>query len=142
MLSKKTSGNKSSSLLCGLSHLLISSIFTLRLIYFGVLVFECRYHYVACVHLLKPLKNFGTFVLEIKRSLSCVLWVHCVEAVKLPPRRGLTAPSGLRARSVGVLDLQPTTGVPEVDECDSPRSVTRRKRHVAHNLDRFGPRGA
>jgi hypothetical protein len=33
-------------------------------------------------------------------------------------------------------------GVPEVDECDSPRSVTRRKRHVAHNLDRFGPRGA
>jgi hypothetical protein len=24
----------------------------------------------------------------------------------------------------------------------SPRSVTRRKRHVAHNLDRFGPRGA
>jgi hypothetical protein len=23
-----------------------------------------------------------------------------------------------------------------------PRSVTRRKRHVAHNLDRFGPRGA
>jgi hypothetical protein len=23
----------------------------------------------------------------------------------------------------------------------SPRSVTRRKRHVAHNLDRFGPRG-
>jgi hypothetical protein len=99
MLSKKTSGNKSSSLLCGLSHLLISSIFTLRLIYFGVLVFECRYHYVACVHLLKPLKNFGTFVLEIKRSLSCVLWVHCMEAVKPPPRRGLTAPSGLRARS-------------------------------------------
>jgi hypothetical protein len=33
-------------------------------------------------------------------------------------------------------------GVPGVDECDSPRSVTRRKRHVAHNLDRFGPRGA
>jgi hypothetical protein len=33
-------------------------------------------------------------------------------------------------------------GVPEVDERDSPRSVTRRKRHVAHNLDRFGPRGA
>jgi hypothetical protein len=33
-------------------------------------------------------------------------------------------------------------GVPEVDECDSPRSVTRMKRHVAHNLDRFGPRGA
>jgi hypothetical protein len=33
-------------------------------------------------------------------------------------------------------------GVPEVDECDSPRSVTRRKRHAAHNLDRFGPRGA
>jgi hypothetical protein len=33
-------------------------------------------------------------------------------------------------------------GVPEVDECDSPRSVTRRKRHVAHNLDRFGQRGA
>jgi hypothetical protein len=33
-------------------------------------------------------------------------------------------------------------GIPEVDECDSPRSVTRRKRHVAHNLDRFGPRGA
>jgi hypothetical protein len=24
----------------------------------------------------------------------------------------------------------------------SPRSVTRRKRHVAHSLDRFGPRGA
>jgi hypothetical protein len=24
----------------------------------------------------------------------------------------------------------------------SPRSVTRRKRHAAHNLDRFGPRGA
>jgi hypothetical protein len=24
----------------------------------------------------------------------------------------------------------------------SPRSVTRRKRNVAHNLDRFGPRGA
>jgi hypothetical protein len=24
----------------------------------------------------------------------------------------------------------------------SPRSVTRRKRHVAHNLDRFGLRGA
>jgi hypothetical protein len=24
----------------------------------------------------------------------------------------------------------------------SPRSVTRRRRHVAHNLDRFGPRGA
>jgi hypothetical protein len=24
----------------------------------------------------------------------------------------------------------------------SPRSVTRRKRHVAHNLDRFGPRCA
>jgi hypothetical protein len=24
----------------------------------------------------------------------------------------------------------------------SPRSVTRRKRHVAHNLDRSGPRGA
>jgi hypothetical protein len=24
----------------------------------------------------------------------------------------------------------------------SPRLVTRRKRHVAHNLDRFGPRGA
>jgi hypothetical protein len=23
----------------------------------------------------------------------------------------------------------------------SPRSVTRRKRHVAHNLDRFDPRG-
>jgi hypothetical protein len=43
---------------------------------------------------------------------------------------------------VGVLDRQPTTGVPEVDECDSPRSVTRRKIHVAHNLDRFGPRGA
>jgi hypothetical protein len=33
-------------------------------------------------------------------------------------------------------------GVPEVDECDSPRSVTRRKRHATHNLDRFGPRGA
>jgi hypothetical protein len=33
-------------------------------------------------------------------------------------------------------------GVPGVDDCDSPRSVTRRKRHVAHNLDRFGPRGA
>jgi hypothetical protein len=47
-----------------------------------------------------------------------------------------------RGGSVGVLDRQPTTGVPEVDECDSPRSVTRRKRHVAHNLDRFGPRGA
>jgi hypothetical protein len=41
---------------------------------------------------------------------------------------------------VGVLDRQPTTGVPEVDECDSPRSVTRRKRHVSHNLDRFGLR--
>jgi hypothetical protein len=24
----------------------------------------------------------------------------------------------------------------------SPRPVTRRKRHVTHNLDRFGPRGA
>jgi hypothetical protein len=24
----------------------------------------------------------------------------------------------------------------------SPRSVTRRKRHVAHNLDRFGPRSS
>jgi hypothetical protein len=24
----------------------------------------------------------------------------------------------------------------------SPRSVTRRKRHLAHNLDRFEPRGA
>jgi hypothetical protein len=33
-------------------------------------------------------------------------------------------------------------GVPEVDECDSSRSVTRRKRHATHNLDRFGPRGA
>jgi hypothetical protein len=33
-------------------------------------------------------------------------------------------------------------GVPEVDECDSSRSITRRKRHAAHNLDRFGPRGA
>jgi hypothetical protein len=33
-------------------------------------------------------------------------------------------------------------GVPEVDECDSPRSATRRKRHATHNLDRFGPRGA
>jgi hypothetical protein len=44
--------------------------------------------------------------------------------------------------SAGVLDGNLLRRVPEVDECDSSRSVTRRKRHVAHNLDRFGPRGA
>jgi hypothetical protein len=43
---------------------------------------------------------------------------------------------------VGVLDRQPTTGGTRSNDCDLPRSVTRRKRHVAHNLDRFGPRGA
>jgi hypothetical protein len=33
-------------------------------------------------------------------------------------------------------------GVPDVDECGLAEIVTRRKRHVAQNLDRFGPRGA
>jgi hypothetical protein len=45
-------------------------------------------------------------------------------------------------RIVGVFDRQPTKGSTRSMNVASPRSVTRRKRHVAHNLDRFGPRGA
>jgi hypothetical protein len=33
-------------------------------------------------------------------------------------------------------------GVPEVDECGLAEIGNSKKRHVAHNLDRFGPRGA
>jgi hypothetical protein len=47
-----------------------------------------------------------------------------------------------KGNSVGVLDRQPTTGSTRSRWLWLPRSVTRRKRHMTHNLDRFGPRGA
>jgi hypothetical protein len=45
-------------------------------------------------------------------------------------------------RVVSVLDRKPTKGVPEVDVCGLAKIRNSKERHVAHNLDRFGPRGA
>jgi hypothetical protein len=45
-------------------------------------------------------------------------------------------------RVVGVLTWQPTKGVPEVDVCGLTELGNSRERHMAHNLDRFRPRGA
>jgi hypothetical protein len=50
-------------------------------IYLCIFVFECRDHLWSSTEATQEL----WFVLEVKRSLSCVLQVHCVEAVKPPP---------------------------------------------------------
>jgi hypothetical protein len=55
----------------------------------------------------------------------------------------MTGGSSVRGKAMSVFWTRNLPrGVPKVDECSLAEIGNSKKRHVAHNLDRFEPRGA
>jgi hypothetical protein len=59
-----------------------------------------------------------------------------------PRVRALPSWEPLSDTCVGVLTPQPTKGVTQVDDCGLTEVSNSMKKHMSHNLDRFGPQCA